>query len=296
MDKHTQEAGIIFIVTMVWISLYYLILKPLKLLEETQEEKNDPTALNPRFSFFFKSWTEYEHIHIFFWVGKDTAWNWWIRSMWLVFFIPTLLIGLDFVILTMRSKRLMIDHAHYFAQYMWVLANAVWAGGEFWFTPNNDSAIPVGRFSSEARHTSRWYSSWVVLGAYIPLVALYVLWIYYTYFGVIPPMTKKNGGPDTDHNFTGDNEVYDDRDSYLSSGTSSMVVNPLVPMREVNIQPSSDYSESSSTPSNKDSFKIRSSGLSKGDYGNDNGDANGDQNIRMSDLSDSNSIIHGAEV
>jgi hypothetical protein len=331
VDKHTKEAGVIFICTLVWISLYYIILKPMNLLEESKEEEvraaHDPTALQPRFSFFFKTWNEYENIHVFFWVGKDTAWNWWIQSMWLVFFIPTLLIGWDFVYMTLRSKRLMIDHAHYFAQLMWVIANAVWAGGEFWFTPNNDSAIPVSRFSAEARHTSRWYSSWVVLGAYLPLIALYVLWMYYTYYGGIPPMhtctkdMKKNtaaaASSSSSSSPRGGDVMYESGDSQHSSAAlssaveshddSRMVMNPLVPVRQVSVQPTPDTSYSSS----KDSFKISTTNASNQDSsraheghsnsisGTGTGGGSGGfgkSEVRLSDLSESNSVIQGAEV
>lgn len=241
VDRHTKEAGVVFICTLVWISLYYVVLKPMRFLEESPEKSvnaaSDSTSLHPRFSFFFKTWHEYENIHIFFWVGKDTAWNWWLQPMWLVFFVPTLLIGLDFVYLTLRSKHMMIDHAHYSAQFLWVFANAVWAGGEFWITPNHDSAIPLSRFSAEARHTSRWYSGWVVSAAYIPLAALYVLWIRYTFFGATYSTGSHLGSVRSDHSseLDGDGDVISDGcDSHHSI---PMVVNPLA-TRDVNVQPS----------------------------------------------------------
>lgn len=331
VDKHTLEAGIIFICTLVWISLYYIILKPLHLLEETKEEQlqainNDPTALlEPRFSFFFKTWSEYESVHVFFWVGKDTAWNWWIQSMWLVFLVPTLLIGFDFVYLTLRSRGLVIDHAHYFAQFMWVLANTVWAGGEFWITPDMDSAIPFTRFSSDARHTSRWYSSWVVLGAYLPLVAMYVLWFYYTWWGTIPTNKAEveSRGKEEEDGVIISSRHESEEGFGLTSTSSSMVVNPLVPVRKVNVQtsstppppPSSALSLSSTAPNTKASFKVRASasGGGKGmdrdsqqkyyddhDFTeNTNGGDDFDHShleLRMSDLSESNSVIHGAEI
>ena len=323
VDKHTKEAGIIFICTLVWITLYYLLLKPLNLLEETKEEqllaiKNDPTShLQPRFSFFFKTWNEYENIHIFFWVGKDTAWNWWLQSMWLLFLIPTLVIGFDFVYLTLRSRRLMIDHAHYFAQFMWVLANAVWAGGEFWFTPHHDSAIPFSRFSSEARRTSRWYSSWVVLGAYIPLLALYVLWLYYTCCGDISPILTKNvtdTKADVDIEEDGDGRVGSDsrssdvmRDS--EERASTFTVNPLVPMREVSTQSHPSLlsqsqsliaSQSPVSKHEKASFKVHSSksvgSRNHSSVSNSTSDNEMSHELRLSDLSESTCVIHGAEI
>lgn len=217
--------------------------------------------------------------------------------MWLVFFVPTLLIGLDFVYLTLKSKRMLIDHAHYFAQYMWVLANAVWAGGEFWFTPNNDSAIPVSRFSSEARHTSRWYSSWVVLGAYIPLAALYVLWIYHTYFGIIPPVKSKTVDSDRDVYYDSDASVRHS-EAELSGNSAPMVANPLVPMREVSIQPTNDVSgQSGSTAASRNTFVISTSGSQKpGNSRHTTGNLTENTEIRLSDLSASDSVIQGAEV
>lgn len=293
VDKHTYESGIMFICTLVWISAYYLVLKPLNLLEETEEDKrmseNEATVLHPRFSFFFKTWSEYEHIHVFFWVGKDTAWNWWLQSMWVVFFVPTFLIGLDFVYLTIRSKRLVIDHAHYFAQFLWVVANAVWAGGEFWFTPNNDEPIPISRFTSEARHTSRWYSGWVVLAAYLPLLLLYVNWLYFTYIGGIPPLADHVMSTEKDKMYDSSNSRHSSRND--SSHSSSYSINPLIPMFEVSVQSNSEVQNVS-----KSSFKVNSqkSGDSRSNSSNIE-----EEEIRLSNLSNlsnANGVITGAEV
>ena len=305
VDEYTHQAGIMFIATLIWISLYYIILKPMELLDDEDDDLlkdgDGSCKLKPRFPFYFKSWNEYENIHIFFWVGKDTAWNWWIQSMWLVFFIPTLFIGIDFVYLTIKSKRLMIDHAHYFAQFLWVVANAVWAGGEFWFTPDNDSAIPIGRFSSEARHTSRWYSSWVVLASYLPLISLYILWLYYTFFGVIPPVKKannneKDAGRQSDKMYESGTSQHSGND--LVDASSLPVSNPLIPVRQVNVQSHglSNLSTASASMGSKSSFKVTT--LKKAlnhDEGNDVGHSDTDE-IRFSELSNTTGVLHGAEL
>lgn len=129
--------------SMAWIVLYYILLKPFKLLpsDPKMNEKYDDADLHPRFSFFsvrilplfsmlsicsvlkllnvhvvrsdceltmfiffLQNWREYEHIHTFFWCGKDLAWNLDIMPMWILFFIPTLLIGFDFMWVTYKSK------------------------------------------------------------------------------------------------------------------------------------------------------------------------------------------------
>ena len=54
----------------------------------------------------FWSFVHYSHIltlfrcSIFFWLGKDFAWNNIIPSMWVIFAIPTLLMSVDFVYVT----------------------------------------------------------------------------------------------------------------------------------------------------------------------------------------------------
>lgn len=39
-------------------------------------------------------------------------------------------------------QTLLVDHAHYFSQLLWVLANALWAGGEI-FRPEYDEPYPL---------------------------------------------------------------------------------------------------------------------------------------------------------
>lgn len=289
VDKYTHEGGCMLIATMVWVSLYYIILKPLKLLDEEDNHDVDATSsLKPRFSFFFKTWNEYENVHIFFWAGKDTAWNWWIQSMWIVFFVPTFIIGIDFVYITLRTKRLVIDHAHYFAQFMWVLANAVWAGGEFLITPNHDDPVPLGRFSSEARHTSRWYSSWVVIGSYIPLVALYVMWFYHTYFG--QAYLAKTRKPQSDPTDRKSEESFDSKPS--SANSVDGVINPIIPVRAVSVQshPSLTSNGEALSWNSKSTFKV--STLKDAEHI----DEENTGELRMSDLSRSNSVINGADL
>jgi len=97
--------------------------------------------------------------------------------MWIIFVIPTFIFALDYVVQTLRSKDLVIDHAHYFALFLWVFANLVWAAGELW-DPNVDDPIPVLDASPLAYRTARWYSSWILVFAYAPIVTMYYMWTY----------------------------------------------------------------------------------------------------------------------
>jgi uncharacterized membrane protein YiaA len=75
-NARAGECGFIMMVALIWIGLYYAILKPLKLMNETtsKPEEYDTTGLKCRFSWFFKTWREYENFHILLWIGKDLAW------------------------------------------------------------------------------------------------------------------------------------------------------------------------------------------------------------------------------
>ena len=114
-----------------WLAFFYLFIKPLKLFGADDPETvaaYDTTGLPPRWPMFFKTWREYENIHILFWLGKDVAWINLIPSMWVIFLVPTFGIAWDMVFVTFWKKHLMIDHAHNVTILIWVMANAIWAG------------------------------------------------------------------------------------------------------------------------------------------------------------------------
>lgn len=203
-DRYASQASYMLITAMVMVSAYYGIVKPFNLVPSNPHVDGiyDETGLQCRFPTFFKSWREYENIHILFWAGKDTAWNLGILPMWIIFATFTFLIAFDFMWVSLWSKRGVIDHAHYVSQFMWVFANAVWALGEFVVTPNYDE--PIGKCCSsacqklnsdiiglfnfnnpDAFKTSRWYSSWTVLASFIPLLMMYSIWVPATYMGKI---------------------------------------------------------------------------------------------------------------
>ena len=75
-DARAEECYYIFVVAIIWIGLYYAILKPFNLVNETtsRSDEYDTTGLKCRFSFYFKTWREYENFHILLWVGKELAW------------------------------------------------------------------------------------------------------------------------------------------------------------------------------------------------------------------------------
>ena len=80
------------------------------------------------------------------------------------------------------GQNMIIDHAHYVAQFFWVVGNSIWAIGEIWYS-NRDYPFPLGEFSTESVHTCRFYSSWTLLFAYAPILVLYCIWLPLTCLG-----------------------------------------------------------------------------------------------------------------
>jgi hypothetical protein len=191
-DQRTRQTGEVFIVALVWVSSYYLILKPFRSAGVCGTRPSTvPQNFQHRFPWYFHSWEEYENIHTLFWLAKDTAWNWWIPSMLLVFLVPTFLLAFDFVWVTLWSRRNLIDHAHYVSQLLWVCAASIWAVGEFYLTPNHDDPLALFSWNEETRRTSRWYTGWCYVLAFVPIVVCHVIWIYGTMTGEIEYLIER---------------------------------------------------------------------------------------------------------
>jgi hypothetical protein len=76
----------------------------------------------------------------------------------------------------------------FFDVVRWVVSASSWAAGEFYLSPNYDSPIgifEIHRNDGEALRTSRWYASWLLVLAALPIVLLHLLWIPATLCGYI---------------------------------------------------------------------------------------------------------------
>lgn len=171
-EKCTREAAWIMITSLIWISSYYIILKPFGLttkiseaLKKTKSNHNNSSSNNnesgsgseveeeeedeepsPRFQSYFSTWREYENLHSLFWIGKDTAWILAKLPMWFIFFFPTVAVSIDVTMITLYKPDLLVDHAHHCAQFLWVIANAVWASGELFLTVHHDEPLSIARY------------------------------------------------------------------------------------------------------------------------------------------------------
>ena len=193
-DERTTQTGYILSIGLCWLVIFYVFVRPFKLFDVENHEmliRYDTTGLSPRLPWLFKTWRDYENMHVLFWMGKDCAWANNKPGMWIVFTAPTIAMAWDFMYCSLFRKHLLVDHAHYCAMFIWVTANAVWAGGEL-FNPDFDYPFPLDTVDPEATITPRWYSAWLLVATFVPILIMYALWAHYTCQGTL----KVSGDPE----------------------------------------------------------------------------------------------------
>jgi len=207
-DERMAEGGAVLKSALAALGVYYLFVKPLRLEalrpSAASEAEYDDTGLGISMGlggqFYSRglgicSWRELENLHMLFWLAKDAAWNAQLVPMWVLFAIPTVLLALDFCLVTWRVQGLCIENAHMLAQLVWVTANLVWAAGELWAADNDeasdllsprDGARPDGSGAVRPGAPSlRWVSALLLFLAFIPIIALHTHWLLCTRDGLV---------------------------------------------------------------------------------------------------------------
>jgi hypothetical protein len=83
-----------------------------------------------------RSLRQVENLHIAFWLLKDLGWVQDIHVLGLVMVVPTLSVA---IWLTWQMRHESAELAHNSAVCCWIVANAIWMVGEFFF---HDSTRP----------------------------------------------------------------------------------------------------------------------------------------------------------
>lgn len=179
--ERTIIAGNILLTAFLYLLIFFLFLKPLNIIPKPSVESkkiyDTPGLLPKRMQRFFSNWRDYENIHILLWCGKDLSWNYEIPETYWIFSTLTILVSIDFSVTSLFHSELLVDHAHFLATFFWVLGNIVWASGEF-YSSEFDYPWPLfPHGSTEAFITARWWSSWILCIALVPIVILYFIWL-----------------------------------------------------------------------------------------------------------------------
>lgn len=179
----TDQSARVLETALCILLFYYLILIPFNIIPYNKKalDEYDDGSMKPRFSYF-KTFRQYESVHMLFWLSKDLAWNRNNISLWFLMLIPTFGLALDYFSMSLNVEDATVDVIHYAAQLLWVLGNTVWALGEFFFS-EYDEALGIWSHNSDSFHTARWYSSWILLLAFVPIMMMYSIWFPLTCSG-----------------------------------------------------------------------------------------------------------------
>ena len=186
MYKTSKFQGMIILgIAMSWMLLYYIIVRPFKLLPSppyevdyfySQSEVKPPAHLH--LLFLFPTWRQYEHVHILLWLGKDISYCLFSPTLWCICTFLTLFVACDFVVTTSFYRGMAVDHVHFIALLLWVLAAAAWTGDELIIRhSDDDAAVPLFSVAPASLHSGRWCCACILILALVMLAALHAVWL-----------------------------------------------------------------------------------------------------------------------
>jgi hypothetical protein len=132
--QRANESAFILEAALIWLTVYYVVIIPFNLMPVTVEAivAYDNGTFKSRFSYL-KTFRQYENLHMYFWLAKDLCWNRSNLILWFVMLVPAVFLAADFFFISAFCKNSVVDTVHYATIFLWVLGNATWALGEFFF-------------------------------------------------------------------------------------------------------------------------------------------------------------------
>ena len=175
-DINSPQASYIMEAGLAWILLFHLVLLPFGFIKENKEvtEQYERAELYAPFSVL-QNWRQYEYLHTVCWLVKDISWNRDYLVTWAIAIVPTIAIAFDFIWKTYQ-KNYILDCAHYTAQFIWVLANIMWASDEFGLFVDDDNPYSLEN-SEQGQDSGRWWAAVLCVLAFVPILLMYTVWI-----------------------------------------------------------------------------------------------------------------------
>jgi hypothetical protein len=104
-DLHTEQSARMLEGALVYLLAYYLAIIPCNLMPASAEAvaQYDDGQFKPRFKYF-RTFRQYENLHMFFWLAKDLAWNRGNIVLWFICLVPTVLVAADFFFISAFCK------------------------------------------------------------------------------------------------------------------------------------------------------------------------------------------------
>lgn len=188
-DVYRQQAANLMTLDLGLLGLYFIILKDLSCFMPSESAINayNDNGLVPSLPCF-ATWRDYELVHVFFWLLKDYCWCTGDKRMWIIGAIPTLLFSIDFVRISFKNKKLLVDSCHYVATLIWVISNLTWACVEL-FSLGSDKSESYNRLSNHPN--GRLIGALFLLLSYVPIFPIMILYFIYVILWKLNKLPKE---------------------------------------------------------------------------------------------------------
>lgn len=170
-DRYSYQARISLMIGIIMVIIYFIWFIKLEYYKTNEKLRQiyDNVGLIPKFQIF-DTWRRYELLHILFWLIKDYSWCSGDQVFWFVGAIPTLIISIDFIVISHKNNKIIVDLSHYIAESIWLCSNLTWAFSEL-FTLDSDKVIPL----NSKKMNGRAIATYIILFSWLPIIILYLI-------------------------------------------------------------------------------------------------------------------------
>lgn len=125
----------------------------------------------------FEDWRDYENFQLFWWIGKDLAAATNNRGMWVIFYIPTILLNFYLINTSLNTRRVLVDHCHYLATFFWLFGTLIIQMGTMFLRNRWNHYSMFYPSDQKVIYTTQYFGGWAYIVAWAPLIILHTIWL-----------------------------------------------------------------------------------------------------------------------
>ncbi|KNC78232.1 hypothetical protein SARC_09326 [Sphaeroforma arctica JP610] len=237
-EECTSIAVPFLIAGCAWLGLYYIVrmfrqVPYFNRLDRFTLRQNENMPM-PRFSLFFRDYSEYAMAYTFFWCLKDLLWAKFNIIGYGLVFVPTLLIFIDLVYITATHRGQFIEFFHNLICLVWLVANLLWAIAELVIP---DKSVPFETrmiycwpktWTSDSRLYLRCAVGYLFMIALVLVCLFHLMWICMTFSGRLATQDiqmyyySSDVGPGAGSHMAGSDLYNADADSIFSGALGAL--------------------------------------------------------------------------
>jgi len=147
-------------------------------VQAVQMKPHEEPRLRAKFYYLFASFRDWEYAALLLWVGKDLAAAQQVPIWWCFFYIVIYCVTVFTLVVSLNTKKALIDHLHYVCIASWLLGNFIFQLSHMFlkdYRTNSWEYMYPRHQSSE--YVGNYFATIFVLLGFIPVFVLYAVWI-----------------------------------------------------------------------------------------------------------------------